>query len=301
MLLTQPSAKPGRNQRGSRMWHELDDTGGPWCESQSQITQTEIYVIQGISFSGNNIVDLGGSTIQIAPYSPIKFPALLRTYVGDAPASNVTIQNGILDGNSANTPSGAYCLVHKLNCHPAIEISSNKSGVNAAHDVKIQNIKFQNWSYTPIVVQGFNSYPLPYDIYILNNEFLNTGGNVIGISGWDHNLVIRGNVFNNWGAGAVGVIDRHADAIYTYDFTGYPVRPVRHGHFRQHFQQPNHIRRGSWVCYRNYRGRAGWVRNFTFSNNHMNDNGTNYGLTLSGNFYNATVTNMYGLLNALGS
>jgi len=258
-----------------------------------KITQTEIYVIQGISFSGNNIVDLGGSTIQIAPYSPIKFPSgFFATYVGDAPASNVTIQNGILDGNSANTPSGAYCLVHKLNCHPAIEISSNKSGVNAAHDVKIQNIKFQNWSYTPIVVQGFNSYPLPYDIYILNNEFLNTGGNVIGISGWDHNLVIRGNVFNNWGAGAVGVIDRHADAIYTYDFTGYPGTSGFDMDISDNiFNNPTISGEGVGYVTEITAGGLGWVRNFTFSNNHMNDNGTNYGLTLSGNFYNATVTN----------
>ncbi|MGA2046931.1 MAG: hypothetical protein ABSG96_04530, partial [Terracidiphilus sp.] len=78
-----------------------------------KITQTETYVIQGIAFSGNNILDLGGSTIQIAPYSPVKAPTgFFTTYVGNAAASDVTIQNGVLDGNSANTPSAAYCLAN---------------------------------------------------------------------------------------------------------------------------------------------------------------------------------------------
>jgi hypothetical protein len=258
-----------------------------------KITQTESYVIQGISFSGNNILDLGGSTIQIAPYSPAKAPTgLFTTYVDNSPASDVTIQNGVLDGNSANTPSATYCITHIQTCHPAIEINSKNNGVNAAHGITIRNIKFQNWNYYPIAIQGFNSYPLPYDIYILNNEFLNSGGNVIGSSGWDHNFVIRGNVFNNWGAGAVGAPDKHADAIYTIDYTGYNGTSGFDMDISDNIFITTNVS-GSGFGYVAEIGAAGlgWTRNFTFSNNHMNDNGTNYGLTLSGDFFNATISN----------
>jgi hypothetical protein len=264
-----------------------------------QVAQGGIYTLSAVApikVSQNNIVDLGGSTFQIGAYSGgTARGGMIQTYpvTGTSVATNVTIQNGVMDGNPANTPSGSYCSASLSDCIPAIEINSNNNGVNAVHGITIKNIVFQNWSITPIGIQGYNSYPLPYDIYILDNKFFNSGGSVIGSSGWDHRLVIRGNVFDTWGLGSLAGMAgaTHSDPIQTYDYTGYP------GTSQFDMDISDNIFNNTTIASDGYGfvaeiGAAGlgWTRNFTFSNNHMNDNGTNYGGELSGIFLNATVT-----------
>ena len=263
-----------------------------------QVAQGGTYVLSGaIKVSQNNIIDLGGSTFQIGAYStgsPTQRGGMIQTYTvsGTAVATDVTIQNGVMDGNLASTPSGLYCYQHIYLCSAAIEINSNNNGVNATHGITIKGIKFQNWNSQAIGIQGLSSYPLPYDIYILDNKFLNIGGDVIGSSGWDHHMVIRGNVFSNWGTGTSGPgASGHADVLQTYDFTGYPGTSGFDLDFSDNIVS-NTVISAQGVGYVTEIGAGGlgWVRNFTFSNNHMNDNGTGSGNDLSGTFWGATVT-----------
>jgi hypothetical protein len=251
-----------------------------------KVTQAATYVMPGITVSGTNIVDLGGSTFQIAPYSTSNNTGLFTTFVGATPASNVTIQNGVIDGNTANTLPANSCWIS--NCRPAVRIDNNNNGVTAAHDITIQNVTFQNWNNPPLLLQGRASYPLPYNVSILNNKFINSGGNVITSFGFDRNLVIRGNYFSSWGT---GLTSNHADPIVTLDYTGYPGTSqfdldVSSNVFDNTTISPDGF---GFVAEIGAAG-LGWVTNFTFSNNHMNDEGTNYGGELSGNFVNASVT-----------
>jgi hypothetical protein len=72
-------------------------------------TQTGTYTAAGISLSGNNIIDLRGAELQMPAYSAGPTAGMFTLYNGTAVASNVWIENGILDGNAANTPSAESC------------------------------------------------------------------------------------------------------------------------------------------------------------------------------------------------
>jgi len=252
-----------------------------------KFTQIGTYTIPGITLGGSDsVVDLGGSTVRIAAYSdilnPTGLPGMFTFFNGKTAASDITIQNGILDGNTANTTSAQACQI--ANCRSAIRIDNNNNGSAAVHGIHISHVKFQNWNNPPIVLAG--SYPLAYDIWIEDNEFVDLGGYGFYSAGFDHNLVINHNHFQSWGK---GITTHHADAINGFDFTGYPgtsefglvvtnnvfdntvIDPDGFG-FATEFPSP------------------GYITNFQFSGNVMKDNGTNLGGALSGVFQNATIS-----------
>jgi len=261
-----------------------------------KVTQAETFVMQGITVAGNNVIDLGGSTFQIAPYTGSMNAGLFTTYVGKTAAHHVTIENGVLDGNAANTKAADPCWL--ANCRSAVRLDNNNNGVTAVHDITIEHITFQNWNSAPVLFVGMKSYPLPYNVSILNNKFLDSGGNVIVSSGFDRNIVIRNNYFKSWGT---GLKKNHAEPIQTLDYTNYP------GTSQFELDISNNIFDNTTIPPDGFgfvaeisAGGAGWITGFTFTGNHMNDNGTNYGGELSGDFVNATVTGNVWTTQGLG-
>jgi hypothetical protein len=217
-------------------------------------------------------------------YSAGLTAGMFTTYNGTTVASNVWIENGILDGNWSNTPSANTCLYAA--CRSALRIDNN-SNSTAVHDIHFQHIVAQNWNNP--VVELINNYPLPYNIWIDNsNVFKNVGTTVIFSFGFDHNFFIRDNYFTNWG---VGLTAGHADAITTFDYTGYPgtsqfTMDVSGNTFDSTQIPPD----GYGAIAEIGAAGLGWTTDFTFSNNHMNDNGTGTGLCLSGEFNAASIS-----------
>jgi len=246
-------------------------------------TQTGTYVVAGITVSGSNTIDLRGAELQMPAYSS-GTAGMFTTYNGSTAASNVWIENGILDGNWSNTPSANTCLYAA--CRPALRIDNN-SNSTAVHDIHFQHIVAQNWNNP--VVELINNYPLPYNIWLGGgNVYRNIGTHVIYSFGFDRNFFVRDSYFYNWG---VGLTSSHADPIVTFDYTGYAgtsqfTMDISGNTFDNTQVAPD----GYGFAAEVGAGGAGWVTDFTFNNNHMNDNGTGTGGCLSGNFWTATIT-----------
>jgi hypothetical protein len=218
---------------------------------------------------------------------------MFTLYNGTAVASNVWIENGILDGNAANTPSAESCSNSAV-CRPGVFID-NGGNSTAVHDIHIQNVTFQNWSSNPIALVGTQEqypptlhFPLPSNIYVDGDRFINNGGNNIYSAGWDRNLSITNNYFTGWGS---GITTGHNSPITTVDFTNYPGTSqiglaVTGNTFVASHSQPS---------YYNYDGElgaggAGFITNFVWENNQMIDKGSSSGSCLSGIFLNGTIT-----------
>ena len=246
--------------------------------------QAGIFVSPGITLTGSNVIDLGGSTIQIAGYTT-GTAGLFTLFNGSVAANNVRIENGILDGNMANTPSANNCLFGQ--CRAAISLSNNNVST-AVHDITAQNVLFQNWN-NPAIYSPQAVYPLPYNISILNSTFNNFGTNVIVLYGYDHNLAIRGNTFKSWGVNLTAA-NSHADPIITFDLTGYAGTSMFDVDVSNNIFDNTTISTDGYGFVSEFNGGGfGWTTNFTFSDNHLNDDGTNYGGLLSGGFKNAAI------------
>jgi hypothetical protein len=254
-------------------------------------TQTGTYVVAGITVSGSNIIDLRGAELQMPAYTSGLTAGMFTTYNGTTAASNVWIENGVLDGNWSNTPSANTCLFAA--CRPALRID-NDSNATAVHDIHVQHIVAQNWNNP--VVELINNYPLAYNIFVENSKFDNIGTFVIYSAGFDRNFFIRDNLFHNWGVGLTAVgscISEgacHADPIVTFDKTGYPgtsqfTMDVSGNTFDNAQLPPDGFGLMEFGA-----GGAGWITDFTFENNHMYDGGTGSGPCLSGIFINATIS-----------
>ena len=256
-------------------------------------TQTGTYVVAGITVSGSNTIDLRGAELQMPAYSYGPTAGMFTTYNGATAASNVWIENGVLDGNWSNTPSANTCLFAA--CRPALRIDNNGNST-AVHDIHFQHMIAQNWNNP--VVELINNYPLPYNIWLDgDNIYKNIGTHVIYSAGFDRNFFVRDSLFSNWGAGltvvgsCVSSGSCHADPIVTFDYTGYPgtsqfTMDVSGNTFDNTTIAPD----GYGFAAEIGAGGTGWVTDFTFSNNHMNDLGTGTGGCLSGQFNTATVT-----------
>jgi hypothetical protein len=268
-------------------------------------TQTGTYVVAGITVSGSNIIDLRGAELQMPAYTYGPTAGMFTTYNGTTASSNVWIENGTLDGNSANTPSPNTCLSNTCRAGVSIDNGGNSTAV---HDIHIQNVTFQNWASNPIALGPSGSpvflhFPFPYNIYVDGSRFINNGANNIYSAGWDHNLSITNNYFTGWGT---GLTSSHANPITTIDFTTYPGTSqfglnVTGNKFLASLVQPD----GFDFAGELGAGGAGWITNFTWENNHMLDGGTGDGPCLSGVFLNGTivgnVSTSWGMCEITGS
>ena len=255
-------------------------------------TQTGTYLAAGITVSGNNIIDLRGATLRVPAYSTGS-AGLFTFYNGSTVASNVWIENGTLDGNSASTPTGNYCLASA--CRTGV-LLDNGGNSTAVHEIHIQNVTFQNWTSNAIALvssqgTGYSAtlhFPFPYNIYIDNNRFINNGASNIYSDGWDRNLNITNNYFTGWGT---GLTTSHSVPISTIDLTGYSGTSqigmnVTGNTFLQSVIQPD----GFGFAGELGAGGLGWIKDFIWSNNKMWDGGSGDGPCLSGIFQNATIT-----------
>ena len=268
--------------------------------------QAGTYIVPSISALGFNIIDLRGSELQIPAYSTVTTTAgMIGFYNGSSVGSNVTIQNGILDGNWANTPTANTCA--PTACRPAIRIT-NGGNAAAVHDISMDNLVFQNWNNPPFVMAGHDptayvpDFPLPYNISIHGDgescKFQNLGGNGINIYSFDHNVSIRGCHFTNWGD---GLTVEHADAIatnpifYSDAADSYPgttdfTLDVS-GNIFDNTQLPAD---GGWGYVGEFpAGGTQWVTDFKFNDNQVNDGGTGKGACLSGVYKGAVIEGNY--------
>ena len=247
-------------------------------------TQAGTYIVPGISALGFNIIDLKGSELQMPAYSTVTTTAgMIGFYNGSSVGSNVTIENGILDGNWANTPSANTCLFNQ--CRPLVAID-NGSNAASVHDIYMENVTFTHSNNAPVAL--VNHYPLPYNITVEGSRFEHLGAEGFYSAGWWKNLFIRNDHFSDWGT---GITAGHADGIVTFDYTGYGgtsqyTMDLSGTTFDPTTQPPD----GYGFAAEIGAGGAGWTSDLTMENNHFNDGGTGNGGSVSGEFKTATIS-----------
>jgi len=269
-------------------------------------TQTGIYIVPSISALGFNIIDLRGSELQIPAYSTVTTTAgMIGFYNGSSVGSNVTIENGILDGNWTNTPTANSCF--PTSCRPAIRITNGGNSA-AVHDIQIDNVVFQNWNNPPFVMAGHDptayvpDFPLPYNISINGDgescKFQNLGGSGVNIYSFDHDVTIRGCHFINWGD---GLTINHADAVATNPIVNADAADSYPGTTDFNLDISGNIFDNTQLPPDGGFGYVGefpaggvqWVTDFKFTDNQVLDNGTGKGTCLSGGFKGAVINDNY--------
>jgi len=261
-------------------------------------TQPGTYTVAGITVLGNNVIDLRGAELQMPTYSSSATAGMFTTYSGSTVAANVTIENGILDGNMANTPTANTCWSGNV-CRPGIFID-NGGNSTAANNIHVDNVTLQNFNSNPIAIAGTRGsgysetphFPLPDNLYFSNDRFLNNGLDPIFSAGWNRNLSITDSYFKGWG---IGLTEDHVAPITTVDLTGYP------GTSQFGMTVTGSTFLATTVQYDGFgfsgelgAGGAGWIKDFIWSENHMLDGGTGDGPCLSGVFWDATISLISG-------
>jgi hypothetical protein len=272
-------------------------------------TQPGVYVVPQITVSGSNIVDLRGAELQIPAYSTVASTAgMFSFYNGSTVASNVTIENGIVDGNWSNTPTANQCF--PAICRPAIRIT-NGGNSTPVHDIQVRDVTFQNWNNPAFVMAGHDptpyvsDFPQPYNITIEGDgtscQFKNMGGNGLSSYGWDHNFTIRGCLFKNWANGLTGNADAFNTSSADYPGTSeYDLSVTDNTFENTHISSNGYGFVGEIPA-----GGTGYVTGFKFQNNVVLDDGTGYGGCLSGEYIGAVISGNYwssgGVCEATGN
>lgn len=148
-------------------------------------------ISSSVTLDNNLTLDLNGSTITLAN----SFNSVAFIVSGD----NVTITNGVIDGNRANQTRVPYSDTWDGHTDAAIF-----RGATAYKNFRVENVTVKNTIQTAIAIQGVWE-----DVYIAGNRFQNIGDIAFYQNCDASNLGMKrariiGNVFDNVGSGLAG-------------------------------------------------------------------------------------------------